>query len=139
MRNGMLESPTAAESREAVGRSRERDVESQKGRRRPRSGMTSLARGRSIAVGLFQLPQGVDCNGIVQILTSSSRSLDAGMHSERPSFNWFYKIIALEAEESVESKAANTANSNNNKMSSRGGEASGAAAPGPRGDGRPAR
>jgi hypothetical protein len=54
-------------------------------------------------------------------------------------FNWFHKIIVLEAEESAEIEAANIINSSNNQMSSRGGEASGAAAPGPWREGRPAR
>ena len=56
------------------------------------------------------------------------------MHSERACFNWFHKIIVFEVEESLENEAGETI-SNNNQMSSRGGEASGAAAPGPGGDG----
>jgi hypothetical protein len=56
------------------------------------------------------------------------------LHKERPSFNCFPKVIIIEALESEKEDGtseieANT-NNNTNQMSSRGGEASGAAAPG---------
>src|SRR5260370_40964138 len=82
---------------------------------------------------IFQLPTTLDCNRAVRILTSSSRTPDVGMHSERPRFNLFHKIVIVEVEEGLESKASNIISSSDNEVSSQGAEASGAAAPGRRG------
>jgi len=81
---------------------------------------------RPITPGLFRLPLTLDCTETVQVLTSSSRTLDVGLQKERPSFNCFHKII-------IEESATATADNNDNEMSS------GAAASGRGGDGRPAR
>ena len=72
------------------------------------------------------------CIENVQIEILHQGPLDVGLQKERPSFNCFHKVI-IEAEESEEIEAANTTN-NTNQMSSRGGEASGAAASGRRRD-----
>ena len=56
------------------------------------------------------------------------------MHKERPSFKWFHKTIIIEAEESEEDIEASNITNDIIEMSSRGGEASGAAAPGRRRD-----
>jgi hypothetical protein len=60
---------------------------------------------------------------------TSSKTPDVGLHRERPNFNCFHKVI-IEAGESEEGIEATNATNNTKQLSSRGGEASGAAASG---------
>src|SRR5438874_2503934 len=68
----------------------------------------------------------LDCTENVQVLTSSSKAHDVGLHKEHPRFKCFPQIIIGKVEENAESIMELT----NSKMSSRGGEASGAAGSG---------
>jgi hypothetical protein len=68
------------------------------------------------APGVFRTTLGVGLQKAVEMLISSSRTLEVGLRNKRPSFECFHKIMSIEGKESA-TITANDGN-NNNEMSS---------------------